>query len=566
MPLLFPEGLGGVCHPLNVGGFNLAHPECAALHLERDGALQPGWEDLVGLHARLAAEVWNCSSVQACALGQIFLRAGAYVIPGYWGMRQPPVGRRADKWRNRLYSRMCLRARAAQWLELKATLHERGAALRAASALRLRGPPLPRAVTLGIHADPASAVGPWRGQLAMWRAYAEAHGLHWLLDTETYFTGMVFARYMGLFWASTDGARDGFWRRYNFLAPPYPGAEYPATTFSEGSIQNADVLTSLVVFGQPPGYWDSLEALWAAVPKNQWTVWMDYDLTLSPCCFDEFSLVELIGKRPSGKRPSVELPHVILRESPREDYSHHCANAGFLVVRNSAVGLLFVELARRKRPWPAIPYGYQGALAESLLELLGMEWAVLGSPAERQRGGRISGTMGYDSRCLPEVVLGNPEGDVSYANFCQCYKAELERLAGPAGARTSRWVKFLDARPGPEMGLLLASLFLYRGGGGPEHDGRPSARGVGFLPLTAWGRDQHRAYVDAWLPSDHELGGPCALMPLVIHWASLPWRPRLIYDFLSARSTRYPAVATWRRHGLTRSRGSSRRACCSSRR
>eukprot|EP00930_Biecheleria_cincta_P006229 TRINITY_DN107212_c0_g1_i1.p1 TRINITY_DN107212_c0_g1~~TRINITY_DN107212_c0_g1_i1.p1 ORF type:complete len:159 (+),score=11.29 TRINITY_DN107212_c0_g1_i1:36-479(+) len=55
-----------------------------------------------------------------------------------------------------------------------------------------------------------------------------------------------------------------------------------------------------------------------------------------------------------------------------------------------------------------------------------------------------------------------------------------------------------------------------------------------MLPLTTWSREQHRSYVDAWLNPD-EFGGPCALLPLMVHWASLPHRPRLIYDFLEAR-------------------------------
>lgn len=37
------------------------------------------------------------------------------------------------------------------------------------------------------------------------------------------------------------------------------------------------------------------------------------------------------------------------------------------------------------------------------------------------------------------------------------------------------------------------------------------------------------------MPPDAEVGGPCGLLPLVIHWASLPHRPRLIYEFLNTR-------------------------------
>merc|ERR1712050_378666 len=49
------------------------------------------------------------------------------------------------------------------------------------------------------------------------------------------------------------------------------------------------------------------------------------------------------------------------------------------------------------------------------------------------------------------------------------------------------------------------------------------------------GRDRYRSYFDAWMPPDETMGGPCALMPLMLHWASLPHRPRLIYDFMHYR-------------------------------
>eukprot|EP00747_Dinoflagellata_sp_TGD_P108074 gnl/TRDRNA2_/TRDRNA2_170309_c4_seq4.p2 gnl/TRDRNA2_/TRDRNA2_170309_c4~~gnl/TRDRNA2_/TRDRNA2_170309_c4_seq4.p2 ORF type:complete len:223 (+),score=24.34 gnl/TRDRNA2_/TRDRNA2_170309_c4_seq4:778-1446(+) len=131
--------------------------------------------------------------------------------------------------------------------------------------------------------------------------------------------------------------------------------------------------------------------------------------------------------------------------------------------------------------------------------------------------------------CLPHLVLGSPAGTVSYANYCYCWRREVTRLAGREGARTSQWVRFLEPHHGPEMGLLIASLFIYRG---TNDKGR---RGFGALPLTTWSRERHHGYVDAWLPPQDVLGGSCALLPLVLHWASLPWRPRLIYDFMHRR-------------------------------
>jgi len=106
----------------------------------------------------------------------------------------------------------------------------------------------------------------------------------------------------------------------------------------------------------------------------------------------------------------------------------------------------------------------------------------------------------------------------------------LNILAGKPTSRRSRWVRFVSPglrADGVEPGLLVPSLFIH-------HSDR--ARGAGYLPLTTWSRDKHRSYMDAWLPHDNEaFGGACATMPLMIHWASVPHRPRLLYDFLHGR-------------------------------
>ncbi|CAK0884876.1 unnamed protein product, partial [Prorocentrum cordatum] len=139
------------------------------------------------------------------------------------------------------------------------------------------------------------------------------------------------------------------------------------------------------------------------------------------------------------------------------------------------------------------------ALAESLLELLGFEWVVSGR----------SRHPAYGSQCAPHLVLGTPMGSISYANFCHCYRRELARLAGPHGARTSRWVRFLDSKRGPDTGLLMASLFLYRATADPPAgpSGRGGPRGAGFLPLTTWSRER-LALMSASLGDQHLPGGP----------------------------------------------------------
>ena len=503
----FPFGPGRICHPFNFNRFDIRHESCEGLYAQR-AILHPGWWLQLGVLSKLAAEVQNCSSVQSCGLGKLFLFTGALTSPGY------DLRATVDRVVFSYHSRLEEKVRSLQRKHILAVLHQHRSFLAKASALSesqvvLRS----QDFTIGVHADQQSASGVWGGQIRAWQAFAETQAHGFLLDQERHFTGAVFARFLDLYWASSSEKDGEFWLDYGYLIPQDTRNKVPSESFAWSHIDEV-LLKKLVIFTQPPGYWDSLEALAQAVPKSPWTVWVDFDLTISPCCFDSFSFTQLIVRQSSG-----DLPHVVFRDSPREDYHHHCANAGFIVVRNTSVGRLFVELAREKRRWPRLPYGYQAAVAESLLELLGIEAAVL-------RGGPPS----YSSQCLPHLVLGKPLGDTSYANYCMCWRQQLDRLVGE-GRDGSRWVQFLRPREGPEVGLLLASLFLYRG----SLSYRNKPRGAGYLPLHTWSRAKHRRYVEAWVPPEFKYGGPCALLPLILHWASLPHRPALIYEFLSSR-------------------------------
>ena len=102
-------------------------------------------------------------------------------------------------------------------------------------------------VTIGLHADPRSASGAWRGQVRAWEAFAEAQAHGFLLDKESYFSGSVFARYADLYWASSTHADDGFWLNYGYLCPQDPRKLLPSHSFAFASLdevraaQNGDV-------------------------------------------------------------------------------------------------------------------------------------------------------------------------------------------------------------------------------------------------------------------------------------------------------------------------------------
>lgn len=499
----FPSGPVGSCHPLNLRNFDLG-ADCLPVWGQVTGLPVQEWEPRISALHRFAVLVRNCSTVQQCSLGMLFLHTSSIVMPGF------DATAKFDYWRVLYWTQLQKRLRRIQRRHLlrrklplsKVSVAEHG---------RKVSPPCPEEVTIGIHADPKSAKGPWRGQLNAWEAFAETQRHRFLLDLKPHFTGKVFARYLGLYWASSSKHDNGFWSAYSWPRPHRVSLLVPGGSFLEAKL-DTQLLEKLRIFNQPPAYWDSLEALAASVPLSPWTVWIDFDLTISPCCFDSFSFVHLIGRTRDGG-----LPHVVIRDSPHEDYHHHCANAGFLIVRNSSVGRFFVELARERRSWPAIPYGYQSAFAESLLELLGLEAEIYGETSRS-----------YRSQCLHHLTLGRAMGDQSYANYCLCWRAQLDRLVGLQRDQ-SRWVQFLRPREGPEMGFLLASTFLYR------HTLEGRYRGAGFLPLGTWTLEEHLSFVDRWMPAAPGFGGACGLLPLVLHWASLPYRPALIHDFLAHR-------------------------------
>eukprot|EP00435_Cladocopium_sp_Y103_P066031 s1517_g28.t1 len=74
-------------------------------------------------------------------------------------------------------------------------------------------------------------------------------------------------------------------------------------------------------------------------------------------------------------------------------------------------------------------------------------------------------------------------------------------------------------RKEPTVRPREASTFLYRSSGKGRY------RGAGNLPLETWTLEEHLSFVDRWMPAAPDFGGACGLLPLVLHWASLPYRP-----------------------------------------
>eukprot|EP00435_Cladocopium_sp_Y103_P068007 s830_g30.t2 len=122
-----------------------------------------------------------------------------------------------------------------------------------------------------------------------------------------------------------------------------------------------------------------------------------------------------------GRRPS----DIFVRDSHP---GTECVNIGFLAVRNTRATQLLLELWRQKSHWSA--FWDQSALAESLLELVGMEM-------------QNQGQIGYRSQCL-RFLFPEEFGEVPYNAYCDCWQDALRNMIGPYRQRRSRVVSFVD--------------------------------------------------------------------------------------------------------------------------
>ncbi|CAE8638279.1 unnamed protein product [Polarella glacialis] len=514
---IFELGIDGICHPFNLRNFDPARGDCERLLKARGFQVNSELRHLTE-HWRLAAESVKCTSVQRCALATLFLHLAGITTPGYTVC--PDRRWHRDTFAKALYEAITARARQLRRRELrvlarrlKRELHD--------NPPKDRVPVAASSITIGMHMDEEGAKGPWRGMTEAWKAFAEVHGHRWILDTKSHFQGQVFAHFLGLHWATTNSSAGEFWNEIPWLKPqpqstPTDGPiDYPENPWV-ARVENYSYPEHLLVSDMPPKYWACLEAMVEAISDNEWTVWIDIDFMVSPCCFDTPFFQQIIGHdRGWG------LPHVVVRGTAEEDFPHHCANAGFFIVRNSPIGSMFAELARSKRSWPNVLYSDQGVLAESLLELLELE---------RQVSSRSS-ALAYEGHCLNHLLFLYPYGFQSYGNYCACHRQALIDF----DVEHSQWVRVLEPREEAEVGLLIPSLFMHRGAATNVLTGQHEARGTGWLPLRGWSRDRTRSHVDAWMPKEHQFGGPCGLLPPVIHWASVHHKPQLIYDFLATR-------------------------------
>ena len=171
--------------------------------------------------------------------------------------------------------------------------------------------------------------------------------------------------------------------------------------------------------------------------NSSMVVYLDLDVTIRPDSL-QWGLVPLLVSMQSRR-----VSDIFVRDSwPGTE----CLNSGFIAVRSTRASRLFLELWRQKAWWPVS--WDQSALAESVLELIGLEMTLLGRP-------------GYRSQCL-RYLFPIANGLVPYAMYCDCWQSVLSDMIGPYRQRRSRLVTFVDPER-LDVNFVPSDLFVGHG-------------------------------------------------------------------------------------------------------
>eukprot|EP00929_Paragymnodinium_shiwhaense_P064795 TRINITY_DN32505_c0_g1_i2.p1 TRINITY_DN32505_c0_g1~~TRINITY_DN32505_c0_g1_i2.p1 ORF type:complete len:639 (-),score=122.23 TRINITY_DN32505_c0_g1_i2:134-2050(-) len=265
-----------------------------------------------------------------------------------------------------------------------------------------------------------------------------------------------------------------------------------------------------------PMRWAKVAALSRQLEQGQEAVvFFDYDVTIRPDCFGAARLLkDLFAPTLQGA-----VPHIVVRDAP---VGVDCLNSGFVALRKTPVAELFLQLWKGKMTWPGVMHGDQGALAETLLELLDLEYRIV-TPWPN---GRVEESKGYDHRCL-RYLLPDERGLKSWRQYCDCYQAYLETLAGPFEHRHSVFVRFVSPR-NVDFNYIPNSLT-------PSHS--QDLRRMRLLPA------KHPPLRVSSGPRDDSLDSlPKAFSPLVVHWAGIANRSKLMKEYMVRRFQVPPTV------------------------
>eukprot|EP00929_Paragymnodinium_shiwhaense_P102571 TRINITY_DN65784_c0_g1_i1.p1 TRINITY_DN65784_c0_g1~~TRINITY_DN65784_c0_g1_i1.p1 ORF type:complete len:782 (+),score=92.57 TRINITY_DN65784_c0_g1_i1:150-2495(+) len=243
-------------------------------------------------------------------------------------------------------------------------------------------------------------------------------------------------------------------------------------------------------------------------------IYFDADVTIHPGAWRTLGLAETLMEHGTGR--GDEAAHIFIADTwPGTE----CVNSGFVAVRNTDIGKLFLQRWQEKLFWTGS--WDQAALAETVLEFVGAEMFKLSG-----------GTKTYYHQCL-HILFPLQNGLFTYQRYCDCWQQALEELVGPYRRRHSLTVGFVDPER-LEVNFLPNNLF---------YDHAFDLKRMHLVPQV----------------------GPTHLQPFVIHWAGMALKELLLDAWLDAsfglsadspgcpeisppkRSLKGPAVPTRRR-------------------
>lgn len=255
---------------------------------------------------------------------------------------------------------------------------------------------------------------------------------------------------------------------------------------------------SLEVINGEPIRWAKVWSITEALERHEAVAYFDYDVTVRVDCLGAARLTdELFAQTWRGT-----VPHIVVRDSP---IGVDCLNSGFVAFRNTPVSKLFLKMWRQKLRWPGIVHGDQGALGETILEFLDLEFRLTSS----WPGGDISVTEGYDHRCIA-YLFPTSNGLHSWRSYCDCYQFYLQLMTGKFTDRDSVLIRFLNPR-NVDFNFLPNSFT-------PSHS--MNLRRMRLLPQL------HRKNPGA---------APRTFSPLIVHWAGIGNRTTLMKQYLLRR-------------------------------
>ncbi|CAK8991951.1 Hypothetical protein SCF082_LOCUS2880 [Durusdinium trenchii] len=427
-PLLWPEVRAGcrssaAAHSEQTNSSDeLPHVRPFRSHEFLHGESPKSW--LRGAYA-LVKKLRNCTTVRSCAFSWSFL---ALIFGARKGGPFESEGRRAvwenlwtDATQRMIHLRQAelLRAKATRLLSPFGGPQERKVPDEGSSVLLLS------AHSAGYFQEPF--VAPFVRQL---ECYAFARGMQFAADGGPWPLRHVPLGRTGHYfwvghWHSTKIGADGAVEQEKWEEDHLKYVVTLVEDLQQYQLSRAVELASLenfvTIYFDDPGKQTKIWSIERQLDKHVMMVlYLDVDVTIRPDSL-QWGLIPFLVPQSHSHRPG----DVFVRDSwPVIE----CLNSGFLALRNTRASRLLLELWRQKTRWAAS--WDQSALAESILELVGMEMQLLGK-------------RGYNSECL-RFLLPLPNGVFPYGMYCDCWQSVLSDMIGPHRKRRSRIVTFVD--------------------------------------------------------------------------------------------------------------------------